>query len=107
MYLWQGGNIAQVKKIGHSRLIDAITVTDSHILTGGRDSKIVVMDKQYNVQFTVDLTTLDNLELKNANSLQVRAITVNKLKNKLMIGTFGHEIVELPINFAQKTVNAQ
>ncbi len=69
LYLWQGGNVTQAKKIGHSRLIDAITVTDTHILTGGRDSKIVVMDKQYNVQCTMDLTTFENPELKNANSL--------------------------------------
>lgn len=37
----------------------------------------------------------------------MRAITVNKLKNKIMVGTFGHEIIEIPVNFTAKTWNDQ
>lgn len=58
LYLWNGAAVTGVPKKLHTRLIDAITVTDSHIFTGGRDSKITVMNKQYTVLFTIDLTPI-------------------------------------------------
>jgi hypothetical protein len=51
------------------------------------------MNKQLQVKFTIDLSTI-----QDSNSTQVRAITLNKAGDKMMVGTFGHEIIELPIN---------
>jgi WD40 repeat protein len=45
LYQWNGGAIVGAPKKLHARLIDAITVTDTHIFTGARDSKITVMTK--------------------------------------------------------------
>lgn len=46
LYCWQGTSIAGTPKKLHERLIDAITVTDTHVFTGGRDCKVTVMSKQ-------------------------------------------------------------
>lgn len=54
IYVWNGTNVSKVLK-NHSRLCDAITVTDSHVITGGRDKIITVMDKSYTVLFQIDL----------------------------------------------------
>lgn len=48
LYRWNGTSIGKVDK-NHTKLIDAITVTDTHIWTGGRDCKLVQMDKKYTV----------------------------------------------------------
>jgi len=100
LYLWNGTAIVGAPKKLHARLIDAITVTDTHIFTGARDSKITVMNKQYAVLFTIDMSLI-----KDSNSTQVRAITLNARQDKMMVGTFGHEIIELPINLQTNSCN--
>jgi hypothetical protein len=45
LYLWNEGIITGAPKKLHARIIDAITVTETHIFTGARDSKITVMNK--------------------------------------------------------------
>lgn len=47
VYLWSGTQIKEVKKFGHNRLIEAITVTQDAIFFGGKDSKITVTNKNY------------------------------------------------------------
>lgn len=42
---WNGSTCSKAVGKHHSKLIDAITVTGTHVITGGRDSKITVMDK--------------------------------------------------------------
>jgi hypothetical protein len=56
LYLWNGAGITGAPKKLHARMIDAITVTPTHIFTGARDSKITVMNKNYAVLFTIDMT---------------------------------------------------
>lgn len=45
VYLWRDTQIDVVKKFGHTRLIEAITVTQNEIFFGGKDSKITVTNK--------------------------------------------------------------
>ena len=47
VYLWNGTQIKEVKKFGHTRLIEAITVTDDAIFFGGKDSKITITNREY------------------------------------------------------------
>ena len=54
-------------------MIDAITVTNAHIFTGARDSIVNVLDKSYNVKFTIDCSLF-----KNSINTQVRSITLNE-----------------------------
>jgi len=56
LYVWQGSSIVGAPKKLHGRLIDAIAVSKNHVITGGRDCKITVMNKNYDVKFTIDLT---------------------------------------------------
>lgn len=41
-------------------MIDAVTVTNTHVFTGGKDSIVNVLDKKYKAMFTIDLTKLKN-----------------------------------------------
>jgi WD40 repeat protein len=75
-------------------------VTDSEVITGGRDSMITVMSNDYQLLFTIDMSQVVGL-----NSSQVRAITLNSRKDRMWVGTFGHEIVELPIDFKTRSCN--
>lgn len=100
LYQWNGPSIVGTPKKLHARLIDAICVTKSHILTGGRDSKITVMDKSFKVLFTIDMS-----QFKGSNSTQVRAITINSRGDRMCVGTFGHEIIQVPINLQSNTCN--
>ena len=43
LHQWNGTNITGTSIKNHTRLIDAITVTPTHVFTGGRDSKISVL----------------------------------------------------------------
>lgn len=40
LYKWNGTNVSIAVLKLHSRMIDAITVTDKMIFTGGRDSQV-------------------------------------------------------------------
>ena len=82
----------------HNRLIDAINIGPNHIFTGGRDSQIKVLTKTYEVLFTIDTASF-----KNSINSAIRAIDLNKAQDKLMIGTFGHEVVECSIDLNSKT----
>lgn len=58
LYKWQGNTATIVKPKLHERYIDAITVTETHILTGGRDSKINVLSKTYDLLFSIDTSKI-------------------------------------------------
>jgi hypothetical protein len=68
------------------------------IFTGGRDSKIKVMDRSYKLQFSIDLASTPNSICPMA-----RAITLNDAQDTLMVGTFGHEVIQVPVNLAQRS----
>jgi len=97
VYLWNGTQIKEVKKFGHTRLIEAITVTQDAIFFGGKDSKITVTNKNYAQLFQFSLENL-----KDSVNSQVRAIALNKKADKIMVATFGHELVEIPIDIKAK-----
>ena len=92
--MWNGTTLGANPKKLHERIIDAILVTPTHIFTGARDSKINILDpKNYATMFTIDCTTLPDSVCS-----WVRAITINNVKDTLIVGTFGHEIYEIPVN---------
>ena len=73
LFCWNGTTCSKVAGKHHSKLIDAITKVDQHIITGGRDSKICVMAaNNYALLFAIDAKTFAG----SINS-QVRAITLN------------------------------
>ena len=76
-------------------MIDAVTVTNTHVFTGGKDSIVNVLDKKYKGLFTIDIT-----KLQNSISSSVRSITINDKQDCLMLGTFGHELVKQPIDLS-------
>jgi len=49
LFCWSGTTCSKVAGKNHTKLIDAITITPTHVITGGRDSKIVVMNTSYAV----------------------------------------------------------
>ena len=56
LFCWNGSTCSKVAGKNHAKLIDAITVTPRYVITGGRDSKIVVMNTTYQVQLAIDAT---------------------------------------------------
>lgn len=99
--LFSWNNSTCTKSVGknHAKLIDAITVTAQHVMTGGRDAKISVLAKSnYALQFSIDAAAV----LPGSMSAQIRAITLNSTSTKMFVGTFGHEIYEIPLKLATK-----
>ena len=91
VYVWNGTSIKTTLN-NHKGLVDAITVTKTHVITGGRDSLVTIMDKSYAKQWqfsTKDLGTVCCIP---------RAIDINAQGNEMVIGTLGHEIITIPIN---------
>mmetsp|Transcript_33432 Transcript_33432/g.44063 ORF Transcript_33432/g.44063 Transcript_33432/m.44063 type:complete len:80 (+) Transcript_33432:1014-1253(+) len=44
LFCWNGNTCSKVAGKNHAKLIDAITVAQGLVITGGRDSKITVMN---------------------------------------------------------------
>lgn len=97
LYLWSGTSAANKVPKLHTRMIDAITITDKLIFTGARDCIIQVLSTTYARLFSVNLSTV-----KNSINSQIRAITINQNQDNLMVGTFGHEIIKVPIDLTNK-----
>ena len=98
LFSWSGNTCSKVVGKHHAKLIDAITCTGQHVITGGRDSKVSVMAaNNYDLQFQYDATALPG-----TISSSVRAIAVDAAKNAMYLGTFGHEVYQVQVNFASK-----
>lgn len=98
LYAWKGVTPTVAAPKLHERRIDCVQITDNLIFTGGRDSKIKVMDRSYKLQFSIDLASTPNSICPMA-----RAITLNDAQDTLMVGTFGHEVIQVPVNLAQRS----
>lgn len=100
LYAWNGTTLGKVASKNHTKLIDAITVQDGLVFTGGRDKLIFAMDaNDYKVKFKIDCATFTG-----SSSACIRGITMNTAKTKLMVGTFGHEVWEVPVQVASGKV---
>lgn len=82
----------------HPGGLDAITVHNGLVFTGGKDKRVVCIDPaSLDVILTLDLKT----ELKSRSiDASVRAIDINSDGSRLAIGTFGSEIFEFPMDSA-------
>ena len=74
-------------------------MTAQNVITGGRDSKINILAKSnYALQFTIDAAAT----FPGSMAAQIRACTLDQSSTKMFVGTFGHEIYEVPIKLATK-----
>ena len=99
LYIWAGTGIKDAKKL-HDKPLDAIHVSKSYVLTGGKDMKVNVLNKTTYVSvfsFNVDPTW-------KSICGKVRALCLNDEETKLCVGTLGSEIYEVDFKAAQKKV---
>ena len=101
LFVWNGPTLSKVAAKNHSKLIDAITVQDGLIFTGGRDAKIFALDANtYATKFSIDCAAT----FTGSSSANIRGISYSQTKKKLMVGTFGHEVWEVPCKLKENIV---
>ncbi len=100
LYKWSGTQASVCIAKLHERIIDSIMVGAEYIFTGSRDCKLKILSKTYALLVAIDLRAL-NL---NSISPEIRAIDMNAAKDKLVIGTFGHEVIEIAVDVPTKKV---
>ena len=61
------------------------------IFTGSRDSKINILDKKYKIVNTIDVAKVAFHPI----APKIRSICLNREENKMLVGTFGSEILEI------------
>lgn len=82
LYVFGGGSIKAAHKL-HERPLDAITVTEQNVFTGGRDGIVNVLNAaNYQVQFKFEI----GAKYQSVNN-PVRAIALHQNKSQLLIGT--------------------
>jgi len=101
MFIWGGGSISKAVKL-HERPLDAIHVHSQYVLTGGRDGKVSVLSNSYAILFQIPLSPQQFTSV----STEVRALCLNEAANSLVIGTFGSEIFQVPIDMQKKGIGA-
>jgi len=95
LYIWSDTSIKSSKKL-HERPIDAISITPSAVLTGGRDGLINILNPStYAKVSSFSLTEAKFQDI--VISPVVRALCLNDKTNNLLIGTFSSDILEVPI----------
>lgn len=97
LYIWAGAGIKDAKKL-HDKPLDAIHVSKSYVLTGGKDMKVNVVNKTTYAQifsFNVDPSW-------NSICGKVRALCLNDEETKLHVGTLGSEIYAVDFKAVQK-----
>eukprot|EP01022_Parablepharisma_sp_SALTPOND_P009431 TRINITY_DN1391_c0_g1_i1.p1 TRINITY_DN1391_c0_g1~~TRINITY_DN1391_c0_g1_i1.p1 ORF type:complete len:2151 (-),score=139.11 TRINITY_DN1391_c0_g1_i1:21-6473(-) len=99
LYLWNDRKVISSKQI-HTKPIDCITIAQQIILTGGRDAKVNILDKQFNLIMTIDMSD----KAYGSISPGIRALSLDRMGKNLLVGTFGSEIYELNIEPSGKTV---
>jgi len=99
LYSWGDRKIITSRQI-HTKPIDCITIAQQIILTGGRDAKVNILDKHYNIIMWIDMTN----EKFGSISPGIRALSLDRMGKNLLVGTLGSEIYELNIEPSGKTV---
>ena len=73
--------------------VSAIDLNLRRILTGGRDAKVNILDKQFAVLMCIDMAD----KAYGSISPGIRALSLDRMGKNLLVGTFGSEIFELNI----------
>ncbi|EAR94225.2 HELP domain protein (macronuclear) [Tetrahymena thermophila SB210] len=102
LQVFKGSSLTNYKKV-HDKGIDSVFVQGGMIFTGGRDYKVLVLDKTLNVITKVALDEV--LKGPNIPSLcpEVRSISLSSDSKNMIIGTYASEIYELNTKDAKIT----
>ena len=92
MYLWKGRNASVVKK-NHAKAVQSIRPCKDGIVSGGKDGKVIVWSESLAVVKEFDLTKVD----ANAIPILSDVRSVSSMADKILVGTFSSDIIELDI----------
>lgn len=92
-------------KVHDGKVIDAIHYSEGLLLTGGRDSKIAILDPEngYRIVETIDVSKIFK---EHSSSAKIRTASFTANKASLIVATFGSEVFELKLESAQGVANA-
>lgn len=113
LYVWNNQECTQMIKSAHKGTIASIFANDRHIITGGRDGKLRFWTTDLIPEMTVDVKLLsDKLldafgrrQVTGGGKVSIRAIS--QMGGKIVVGTFGSEIMEIDDNSAEGRVLVQ
>ncbi|EGR31701.1 hypothetical protein IMG5_103450 [Ichthyophthirius multifiliis] len=100
LQVFKGNQLSLFKKL-HDKALDSIFVQNSqnqssqYIFTGGRDCKINILDKTYNLILIIPVEEqLKSQIILNSACSEIRAMCLSQDCKSLLVGTFGSEIYE-------------
>jgi hypothetical protein len=95
LYIWAAAGIKDAKKL-HDKPLDAIHVSTTYVLTGGKDMKVNVLNK---TTYAPLFSFMVDPSWKSICG-KVRALCLNTEENKLLVGTLGSEIYQVDFKAA-------
>lgn len=79
----------------HKKSIDCITSVNTYIITGGKDMKINILDKNYNTLLKITEESIMAKKEIASFSPEIKAVHLSSDNKSLVLGTMGGEIYEM------------